>query len=451
MEVTSSNKQIWYMGSYAMQTLAIMVGMMYLNTFATEVLNIPTSTLATALLIAKSIDFAVSIFAGAIIEKIKISNKGKYQSWLYVGRWAMFIACAIEVANTSTAPMFVRVAVMSIAYTIINCLMNLVQTAYYGLVSLVAGPNQANRNAMTVNMTRQLTVTSLISAFIPTLVTKLPFGNWNYFVVAVVFAIPMLWALKVVADQGEGLDKPVDINAGTSTISLKDMIDTIIKNKEMLVLFIGFTVYYTAYYIFLANYTYYFIYVLGDFGVLTICNLIGSLMGLIAAFVMPKLSAKIGKKWSTVTGFVISGIGMGLMTVLAPNGWVYYMICNILMLFGQYTWTPFTVTLYLDAGEYYLYQTGKDTRSIAAGLATPPMKIGIAAGGSIGLFLLTATGFSSGMAVTSAWISSFMKVSFLLPASLYIVAALVIAIGYKITDKKASFYALENFKKMGDK
>lgn len=52
MEVTSSNKQIWYMGSYAMQTLAIMVGMMYLNTFATEVLNIPTSTLATALVIA---------------------------------------------------------------------------------------------------------------------------------------------------------------------------------------------------------------------------------------------------------------------------------------------------------------------------------------------------------------------------------------------------------------
>ena len=72
MEVTSSKKEIWTMGSYSLLTLAIMVGFMYLNTFATEVLVIPAGTLALALGVAKLLDFCFSLFAGAIIEKIKI-------------------------------------------------------------------------------------------------------------------------------------------------------------------------------------------------------------------------------------------------------------------------------------------------------------------------------------------------------------------------------------------
>ena len=55
------------MGTYSLLTLSIMVGFMYLNTFATEVLKIPASTLATALLIAKSCDFVVSLFCAKSI------------------------------------------------------------------------------------------------------------------------------------------------------------------------------------------------------------------------------------------------------------------------------------------------------------------------------------------------------------------------------------------------
>ena len=53
MQVTSSKKEIWTVGSYSLLTLSIMVGFMYLNTFATEVLLIPAETLAFALLVAK--------------------------------------------------------------------------------------------------------------------------------------------------------------------------------------------------------------------------------------------------------------------------------------------------------------------------------------------------------------------------------------------------------------
>lgn len=66
----NNKKEIWTMGSYSLLTLAIMVGFMYLNTFATEVLLISPLTLAAALGIAKTIDFFFSLVAGAIIEKV---------------------------------------------------------------------------------------------------------------------------------------------------------------------------------------------------------------------------------------------------------------------------------------------------------------------------------------------------------------------------------------------
>ncbi len=303
MGVTSSKKEIWTMGTYSLLTLSIMVGFMYLNTFATEVLLIPATTLATALLVAKVCDFCVSLFAGMIIEKVKISDKGKNQSWLYMGRWVLAITIMLEVCNTTMAPVVVRVAVLAVSYTILNCLMNVIQTAYYGVLAAVAGPNPANRNAMTVNMTRQMTVVTLICSSIPTLVTVLPFGSWNYFVVAVVFMLPMPWALGNIAKAADGKDAPVDKNAtGANQVSVGDMVNTMFKNPQLMVLFLAQTVLYVGQYIYQANYTYYFIYVVGDFTKLSVASFCSAIVGLIAAMIMPKVGAKMGKKRSCVFG-----------------------------------------------------------------------------------------------------------------------------------------------------
>ena len=116
--------------------------------------------------------------------------------------------------------------------------------------------------------------------------------------------------------------------------------------------------------------------------------------------------------------------------------------------FGMYSYTPFLVTMYLDCGEYFLWKTGKDTRAIATGLASPPMKIGMALGGSIGLYLLGATGYVAGFTPTAAWVSEFMMVTFQVPAFVYLLAALIVAVMYKIKDADVAKYAQENQERM---
>lgn len=454
MEVTSSKKEIWTMGSYSLLTLAIMVGFMYLNTFATEVLVIPAGTLAVALGVAKFLDFCFSLFAGAIIEKVKIGKTGKNQSWLYLGRWILAVSIMAEVCNTSSAPMVVRVAVLAVSYTVLNCLMNILQTAYYGVLAAVAGPNMSNRNAMTVNMTRQSTVITIICSFIPTLVTVLPFGNWNYFIVAFVFMIPMPFALGAIAKCADGKDVPVGATASVNQVSIGDMFGTLLKNPQMLVLFLVFTILYIAQFTYQANYTYYFIYVVGDFTKLTFVTLINAIVGFLAAMVMPKLGAKLGKKMSCVFGFLLMSIALILVSFFgAPNGvpnLTAYIILMSLMMAGTYTWMPYMVVLYLDAGEYFLYKTGKDSRAIAAGLASPPMKIGMTVGNTLGLALLSAIGFVSGGAfeINTAWISNFMRVTFMLPGLIYLASAIILLVFYKISDKDAAKYAQANAEKM---
>ncbi len=451
MQVTSTKKEIWTMGSYSLLTLAIMVGFMYLNTFATEVLFIPAATLATALLVARLIDFGVSLLAGAIIEKVKIGKKGKNQCWLYVGRWILAVTIMLEVCNTSMAPMVVRVAVLAVSYTVLNSLMNVIQTAYYGVLGAVAGPNPANRNAMTVNMTRQMTVITLICSFIPTLVTVLPFGSWNYFVVAVVFMLPMPFALGMIADAADGKDLPVGEGPAGATVSVGDMFGTLLQNPQLLILFLAFTILYTAQFMYQANYTYYFIYIVGDFTKLTVATLISAIVGLVAAMIMPKVGAKMGKKNACVFGFCLFGIGLIAVSFLGEKSWIFYVVCMAVTAFGTYTYTPYAVIMFMDCGEYFLWKTGKDTRAVAAGLASPPMKIGMALGGSIGLYLLNSTGYIAGFMPDAAWAGSFMRACFMVPGLVYIAAGVFLLLFYKLSDADAAKYAQENAEKMAQK
>lgn len=445
MQVTASKKEISTMGNYCLLTLAIMTGFMYLNTFATEVLQIPAGTLATALLIAKTCDFAVSMFAGLIIEKVKLGNKGKNQGWLHYGRWVIAICAMLEVTNTTMMPMAVRVVVLSASYTVLNCLMNVLQTAYYGVLAVVAGPNPANRNAMSINMVQKNTIVTLVTSFIPTLVTVMPFGSWNYFVVGALFCLPMPWALGQIAALADGKDLPVGQGpAGAPQISFKDMLDCLIKDKQLLALFIANTIMQIGMFTYQANYTYYFIYVVGDFTKMTIAQLTGSLVGFVAARILPNIGAKIGKKWAMTIG--VTGFAIGLLGVYFTGtiSWVWYAFWMSFAMACTYFYMAFAITMYLDCGEVYLNKTGKDMRSIAMGLGSPPMKIGMAVGGTIGLYLLGATGYVAGFTPDAAWIKNFMLICWVIPAIFYFVAAAIMVLFYKIDDAEAARCAQEN-------
>lgn len=79
------------------------------------------------------------------------------------------------------------------------------------------------------------------------------------------------------------------------------------------------------------------------------------------------------------------------------------------------------------------------------------MKIGMAVGGSIGLYLLSATGYVAGFTPDAAWTGKFMFICWIIPAAVYLVSALCLALFYKISDADAARYAQENAEKAQQK
>ena len=447
-QVTATKKEIWTMGSYSLLTLSIMIGFMYLNQFATNVLEVPAAALATAMLIGKTIDFIVSVFCGAIIEKVKLGNKGKNQEWLAKGRWILAIVIMLEVFPTA-GPIWLRLLIMTAAYAILNSMMNLIQTAYYGISAAVAGPNPANRQAFNVNMSRQATVITLITSFIPTLVTVLDFGKWNYFVVGTLFMLPMPWALGRIAKLADGKDAPVGAAGDVHQVSAVDMFKSLGENKYLMALFICHTVQYIGQFIFQGLTAYYWMYVVGNFALMTVANLISAVTSFVAAMIMPKVGQKLGKKKAISIGYFILPIVYLCMGWFGRFDYKYMILIASISTFAMYTYTPFVMLMYMDSAEWYFNKSGKDTRSIVMGLATPPMKIGMALGGTIGLTLLAATGFTNAPpADIASWIPKFMTVTYWVPACFYLALAILFVLLYRLSDEEAARCAQENYAKL---
>ena len=128
-----------------------------------------------------------------------------------------------------------------------------------------------------------------------------------------------------------------------------------------------------------------------------------------------------------------------------------YNIDRLVMIgrFVVYMYTPFLMLCYMDAAEWYFNKSGKDTRGIVMGLATPPMKIGMALGGTIGLTLLSATGFDTpGVAGSAEWIPKFMTITYWVPACFYLVMAILFVTLYRLSDAEAARCAQENYAKL---
>jgi len=78
---------------YSFYMFAAMFGMLtfaYMNMFYPGI-GMPMALFSTALLIARIIDFVITLFVGAIIEKFTPKlGSGKYRPWLLIGEFLIY-------------------------------------------------------------------------------------------------------------------------------------------------------------------------------------------------------------------------------------------------------------------------------------------------------------------------------------------------------------------------
>ena len=449
--------------SYALanglNTMAFTVPTLYLNMFMTDYLGINPVALGTGMLIAKTVDFIVGIVAGIIIEKANMKH-GKYMSWIRILTATLFFGNIIQMLDTTAfvGNSTMRLVIVMIGYMCFHGSMNFNAASRAAMITKLAGPDMAARKKITARQAQVGSAVSIISSAITLPCVQFvqrTTGNetLGYFLVALVFSSSFAITNIIFCHKAAPFD-PYDPNAASTAKSrptIGQMVSSVVTNKQMLILFLAFTITGIGNQVY-AGITTYFFRCTGTFGKYTIVLTARSICAFLASMVAPSIGKKLGKKNSLIFGWSLNAAAGLLIYFFALNkdGSANLIAMAVAMCVKQaanYFYMVFTANYWLDCGEYGYATTGVDNRTMAVTVMNWPTKISMALGGSLVGYAIAWAGYNppvDGSAPSFTHMSRFMSVIGLLPTIVLAIGIVIIFLFYKMTDEEAVKYAKMN-------
>ena len=446
----------------AMNTMAFTVPTLFLSMFMTDYLKISPVAMANGMLIARFVDFAVSLIAGMVIEKSHFKTAGKHLGWIRLVTATLFFGNIIQMLDTSAfvGNSTVRLVIVMIFYMMFHCSMNFNATARAAILPKICGADMEMRKKFTTRQTQLGAVVQIFGnaliiplvAFMGKLTGREGLGYFiGAFIFSALFVIFNMWFVKLSAPY----DPPETAAAARRTPSVGQMLESLVNNPQMLILFACFTIFTMGSQLYAGVITYFF-KATGHFndGSYTAALTARSVCAFLASMGAPILARKLGKKSAMVVGWfsvALAGVIIKFFAFNAATGEANIMVmtvCMCLIQAAMYLYMGFMAVYYLDCGEYGYYKTGIDNRTMAVTVMNWPTKIGFMLGGSMVGWMIAWAGYQAPQAAdqvgTFASMDKFMTTMGLIPAILAAVGALGILLFYKLDDKTAAEYAKAN-------
>jgi GPH family glycoside/pentoside/hexuronide:cation symporter len=460
--------------------IGIALPLSYLTAFQTEGLGWSAVLATTVLIVPRIIDFILGVGCGTIMSKVNM-RWGRYRSWFIVLRWVVAVSIIMQFFDTKALPLWLQVAFIFLGYTLMNGSMNFILTAQYGIMFMMGGASMDDRQKLSIRA-NQFTMAGTIltsAALIPALqgLTKALYPentnpNWYgptaFMILAIICAACYWIGATCVVSGAKEYDKPTPGGAAGPVMKIGDVIKGVVTNDQLLVYTLVTTLTSISMFAIMPLGIFYYMYVLGNMMLMPIAMTISTLFGFVASLIGPQIGRRLGMKRSMVIGMVI-GIGGSLITanfggiatpsgirlagMEVPVGWIVYLVVMLVASLAMQTYAGFAMQFQVNAGEYGYWKTGKDNRTAAMGLGAIPMKIAMIVGGALGGYALAGIGYQPGMGIPGGpafppnFTVNFMRLMGYVPAAISVVALLLFAFGYKITDADAKKYAEENMKK----
>jgi Na+/melibiose symporter-like transporter len=260
--------------------------------------------------------------------------------------------------------------------------------------------------------------------------------------------------IKSISDVAKPYDPPLPAKQpggpARPKVSLGDMVKAVVTNDQLLIFMFTQLCSYTAVFGVLATLrSYFFMYILGDFNLLTPVMTALTLIGLVGITIGPKIGVKLGKKRALVVGMAFYALSGILIFFFGASSVYAYVGLVSIGTIGNYFWVGFGANYTIDCGEYGYWKSGKDNRTVVMSMFNVPMKLAVLLGGTVGAFVLALIGYTPGFnpAEVPNFSRNFMFMFGCIPGILNAIGALVFGLAYKITDADAAKYAKENAEK----
>ena len=423
-------------GDLASQFVWTFVGS-YLTIFYTDVVGLAPVVISMIMLGARIWDAVNDPMMGAIAEKTR-SKLGRFRPYIAFGCPFLAIFGVLTFTNPFSGTSTAGVIWAAVTYVIAGMLYTLVNIPYSALAGVMTEDAQQRvkiNASRSIGMNVGMLIVNACSAPLMLLLSgkgALVASAKGYAMTAVVYGVLSIPLFMIVVFTAKEQVQP---QAATEKTTVKDVIGNLVKNKYLMLLCLIMTLIMTAFMGRLAVVSYYVIYCLGSFELISVIMTIPTIFAAISALFVPVVVKKIGKRNALMITTFVQAVGL-LIIYFAPFDNVKMVIAGC-VIYGLFNMAfPLTLTMLSDTVDYMELKSGIRTDGTAFatyGLAT---KAGNAIGGAVGVVLLASFGYVANQQQTTAAMNGINLVVNAIPAVLYILAG-ICCLFWKLSDKDA--------------
>ena len=423
-------------GDLASQFVWTYVGS-YLTIYYTDIVGLAPIAVSVIMMIARIWDAVNDPMMGAVAERTR-SKFGRFRPYIAFGCPFLAIFSVLTFTNPFGGDSVAGVIWAAVIYIIAGMLYTLVNIPYGALAGVMTeDTDQRNilNTSRNIGMNLGMVIVNGVSAGLALKFSgagaEVANGH-GYFMVAVIYAIISIPMFLVVFFTSKEVVQPA---YEAKPFSFKETIDNLVKNKYLMIVTLIMTLQMTAFMGRIAITSYYVIYCLGSFTMISLIMTIPSIGGIIGSFFVPFFSKRFGKRNVLMWSMIIQGVGLVIMYMAPFDNMTMVLVGDVI--FGLFNvGFPMSLSMVTDSVDYMELKTGARTDGTAYatyGLAT---KIGNAIGGAFGIMIMSAFGYVANAQQTEAAMKGINITVNLIPAIIFFAAAACCLL-WNMSDKDA--------------
>ncbi len=415
----------------------------------TDLAHIDPAVMATCMAVSNIISTIISLFSGAIVAKTR-SRLGQYRFWLLLGPVICLTGGFMLFLDIGQS-MIVRAVIMTIGYLMANSTMDFIGTSQPGLYGKIAGTDNYARNVLMARSWQGGSVCQIVGGFVVIpLVTILGAGNERigFLLTQGIFTVVVMLGSLMLVNTAEPFDpdNKKEHASQEESVRFSEMIKAVLTNRLAIAVVVSDIVRFAGYYVLWTLMVYQCNSVIGSLMAMSYVLSSSSFFALVGSTIAPAVCAKLGGRKKTAIVFgTLTGLAYGSISILGKTTWGFVFSVSLALFFSSFLDTV-DMNLYLDAGEYWLNKTGKDTRPYLLSMYSVAIKSSMALSSVILGFVLKAIHYEPGVLLQGSAATTLTMITGLAPAIGYLLPLAVMLL-HNVSDKEMEQIIKDNAEK----
>ena len=410
----------------------------YLTVFYTDIVGIAPAAVAAIMMIARIWDAVNDPMMGAIAERTR-SKFGRFRPYIAFGAPVLAVFTVLCFTHPFAGGSTAGVIWAAVTYIITGMLYTLVNIPY-GALAPVMTQDASQRNAINASRNVGMNIGILIINGLSSVI-MLKFSapgaevadSRGYFYTGLIYAIISIPCFLAVFFTSKEHVMP---EKAPEKFSLLDTLKNLAANKSLMVMLFIMIFGMCAQMGRIGVVIFYIMYNVGAFALIPVIMLSPSICGIVSSLLVPVAIKKLGKKNTMIAGYVGQALSLIVLYFIPYSNISGIVIANGLFGFFNVAF-PCSLSMIADSVDEYEYKTGGRSDGVAYATYGLAQKLGTAIGSSCGILIMAAFGYVANAQQTPEALHGINFTVNLLPAILFLIAAVITLFFWKLKDSEA--------------